>query len=132
MVSVDSGEEEEEALLTLAEDMGLVGDLVGSDESLDFFCETELGLEELKPLVDLDESFEDLVEVRLLEDDTSELCLSPLTSEDCLDEEERGGSGLVSSTSSPTSSTVTKSSMLKFCSSKKQASEGTMSSVKSS
>lgn len=62
----------------------MVGDLVGSDESLDFFADTELGLEEL----DLDESFEDLVEVRLPADDTPELCLSLLSLEDCLDEED--------------------------------------------
>lgn len=136
-VSVGGGEEEE-GLLTLAEDEGLVGDLVGSDESVDFFGDTELELEE--SLVDLDEEddkedellefLEDLVEVCWLLDDTSELCLRLLALEE--DEEELWGLGLVSSTSSPTSSTVTKSSMLKFCSSKRKASEETVSSVKSS
>ena len=68
---------------------------MGSDESLDFLGDTEV--EELEPLVDLDEdgeeeaelfdSFEELVEVRLPVDGTLELCLS-LTLEDCLVEDE--------------------------------------------
>ena len=89
MVLEDS-KEEDEALLTLAEAEGLVEDLRGSDESLEFLRDTEL--EELEPLVDLDEeeevelldSFEELVVVRLEADDMPELCLSLLALEDCL------------------------------------------------
>lgn len=67
---------------------------MGSDESVDFFGDTELELEE--SLVDLDEEddkedellefLEDLVEVCWLLDDTSELCLRLLALEE--DEEE--------------------------------------------
>ena len=89
MVLEDS-KEEDEALLTLAEAEGLAEDLRGSDESLEFLRDTEL--EELEPLVDLDEeeevelldSFEELVVVRLEADDMPELCLSLLALEDCL------------------------------------------------
>lgn len=72
----------------------MVGDLVGSDESVDFFGDTDLELED--PLLDLDEEdnkeddllefLEDLVEVCWILDDTSELCLSLLALEE--DEEE--------------------------------------------
>lgn len=76
-----------EGLLTLAEDEGFVGDLMVSDESVDFFGDTELELEE--PLVHLDEEedellefLEDLVEVCCLLDDTFELCLPLLILEE--------------------------------------------------
>lgn len=80
-------EEEEEDLLTLAEDKVFVGDLWGSDEPFDFFGDPVLESEELVPLVDFDEedefldSFEDLVEVFLPLEDTPELCLSLLAVE---------------------------------------------------
>lgn len=80
-------EEEEEDLLTLAEDKVFVGDLLGSDEPFDFFGDPVLESEELVPLVDFDEedefldSFEDLVEVFLPLEDTPELCLSLLAVE---------------------------------------------------
>ena len=106
---------------------------------MDFLGDTELELDELEPLVNLDEedeeeaelfeSFEDFAEVCLPPDDTHELLLSLLALED---EEELSGSGFVSSTSSPISSTVTKSSMLNFCSSKWEVPEETTSSVTSS
>lgn len=112
-VSGDSKEEE-----------GLVEDLVDLDESL---VELEEELLFVESLVDLDEedeeeedlleSLKDLVEGRLSSDEASKLCGSFLPLEGRLDEAERRGSGLVSSASSPTtSSTVTKSFMLKFCS----------------
>lgn len=70
-----------EGLLTLAEDEGLVCDLMVSDVSVDFFGDTELELE--GPLVHLDEEFlEDLVEVCSLLDDTFELCLPLLILEE--------------------------------------------------
>ena len=50
---MDNGDKEE-GLLTLAEDKGLVGDLVCSNEP--FFGDTQLELEELEPSVDLDEA----------------------------------------------------------------------------
>lgn len=58
-VSPDTEEEEQvEALLTLAEDEGFVGDLVGWNESFDLFGDIKEELEEglfEEPLVDLDE-----------------------------------------------------------------------------
>ena len=107
---------------------------------MDFLGDTELELDELEPLVNLDEedeeeaelfeSFKDFVEVCLPPGDTHELLLSLLALEE--DEEELSGSGFVSSTSSPISSTVTKSSMLNFCSSKWEVPEETTSSLTSS
>lgn len=127
-VSVDSGEEDTEVLLTLAEDEGLVG----SDESLDTEKELEDELLFMEPLSNFDEedeedeeeaelleSLEDLVEIRLAVDEISELRFSLVPLEDILDEEELWWPGLVYPMSSPTSSTVTKSSMLKLSSSKK-------------
>ncbi len=61
--SVDSDEEEERGFLILAEDEGLKGDLVGLDEPLAFFGNTELEFEELELLVDLDEEEEEEAEL---------------------------------------------------------------------
>lgn len=87
-VSVETGEEDADSLLTLAE--GLVEHLVVSDEFVDFLGDTEFKLEE--PLVNLDEEeeeedellsfFGDLVEVCSLLDDTCEICPSRLIPEE--------------------------------------------------
>lgn len=111
---------------------------MGSDKFLDSFGDAEV-----EPLVNLDEdeqdeeeaerleSVEDLVEASLPSNDRPEPCPS-LVLGDCFDVERLSGSRLASSTSSPTSSTVTKSSMLKLCSSKRQAFEEILSFAKSS
>lgn len=108
----------------------MVGYLMSSDESLDTGVELENGLLFVEPLANLDEedevaeeedeeegelleSFEDLVETRFAGDEKSELRLSLVPLDDLLDEEELQWPGLVSPVSSPTSSTVTKSSILK-------------------
>ena len=105
-------------MLPLAEEEGLVWDLVDSEESFCFFGDTELELEDLDAEADeLLESFEDLFDVFLAEDDTSEPCLPFLSPESCLWEEEPSSTA-ASSMSSLISSTVTKSSKLKFSSSK--------------
>lgn len=120
----DSVEDEAELLPTLAEEESLDWDLMGSGET---FC--PFGDKEVEPLLteassgfeeeaELFESLGDLVEAGLAGDDSSELCLSCFPLDDWLDEEELWWSAAVSSTSSTISSTVTKSSRLKFCSSK--------------
>lgn len=127
---VDGEEVEAEALL----DEVLEGDFEEAEDSLFFVGDPDIELEEeglLKcSLVDLDEedeedeaerleSFEDLAELRWVSDEEPEPCLSLspclFVSEDCLQElcGEWGRCGLVSPPSSQTSSTVTKSSMLK-------------------
>ena len=69
---------------------------MGSGESFDFFVDAALELEELEPLVDLDEeeaelfeAVEDFAEVCLSLDDTTELLLSLLAL--VVDEEELSG-----------------------------------------
>lgn len=114
-VAADSKEEDEEGLLDLEEVRDLVGSCVEADASVDFF---ERELESEDPFWDLDREDEDTLPL----EDRDEVCLFELflsLRSVYVDEEDLRDLGGVSSVSSHTSSTVTKSSMFMFKSSKR-------------